>query len=66
MSVQNGIPWWLGGLKMGYVIDASGILEYSYKYIMLLRRLHHRNLVNLVGYCAEKGQYMLIYRYTST
>ncbi|MFS8028516.1 putative non-specific serine/threonine protein kinase [Helianthus anomalus] len=71
-SVQNGVPLWLGGLKMGYVVAASGILEYSYKYVqlqiivMLLRRLHHMNLVNLVGYCAEKGQYMLIYRYTST
>nr|GMC74611.1 calcium/calmodulin-regulated receptor-like kinase 1 [Ipomoea batatas] len=33
--------------------------------VMLLGRLHHRNLVNLVGYCAEKGQYMLIYVYMS-
>ncbi|KAK4794184.1 hypothetical protein SAY86_012178 [Trapa natans] len=31
--------------------------------VMLLGRLHHRNLVNLVGYCAEKGQNMLIYVY---
>lgn len=33
--------------------------------VMLLGRLHHRNLVNLVGYCAEKGQRMLIYVYMS-
>ncbi|PSR95641.1 Calcium/calmodulin-regulated receptor-like kinase [Actinidia chinensis var. chinensis] len=31
--------------------------------VMLLGRLHHRNLVNLVGYCAEKGQHMLMYVY---
>ncbi|KAK4420717.1 Calcium/calmodulin-regulated receptor-like kinase [Sesamum alatum] len=31
--------------------------------VMLLGRLHHRNLVNLVGYCAEKNQHMLIYVY---
>ncbi|CAA0813917.1 Protein kinase superfamily protein [Striga hermonthica] len=31
--------------------------------VMLLARLHHRNLVNLVGYCAEKNQHMLIYVY---
>nr|GMD39238.1 calcium/calmodulin-regulated receptor-like kinase 1 [Ipomoea batatas] len=34
--------------------------------VLLLGRLHHRNLVNLVGYCAEKGQYMLIYVYMSS
>ncbi|KAG4385627.1 hypothetical protein AAZX31_12G128100 [Glycine max] len=33
--------------------------------VMLLGRLHHRNLVNLVGYCAEKGQRMLVYVYMS-
>ncbi|PIN00240.1 Serine/threonine protein kinase [Handroanthus impetiginosus] len=33
--------------------------------VMLLGRLHHRNLVNLVGYCAEKNQNMLIYVYMS-
>ncbi|WOL03431.1 hypothetical protein Cni_G12151 [Canna indica] len=31
--------------------------------VLLLARLHHRNLVNLVGYCAEKNQHMLIYVY---
>ncbi|KAM6553681.1 hypothetical protein CsatB_014443 [Cannabis sativa] len=33
--------------------------------VMLLGRLHHRNLVNLIGFCAEKGQHMLIYVYMS-
>ncbi|GLT77486.1 hypothetical protein SLA2020_490630 [Shorea laevis] len=33
--------------------------------VMLLGRLHHRNLVNLLGYCAEKGQHMLVYVYMS-
>ncbi|XP_051119648.1 calcium/calmodulin-regulated receptor-like kinase 2 isoform X2 [Andrographis paniculata] len=31
--------------------------------VSLLARLHHRNLVNLVGYCIDKGQYMLVYEY---
>ncbi|KAK8921200.1 putative leucine-rich repeat receptor-like serine/threonine-protein kinase [Platanthera zijinensis] len=31
--------------------------------VLLLGRLHHRNLVNLVGYCAEKSKHMLIYVY---
>ncbi|XAR67494.1 Non-specific serine/threonine protein kinase [Bertholletia excelsa] len=33
--------------------------------VKLLGRLHHRNLVNLVGYCAERSQHMLIYVYMS-
>ncbi|XP_039026636.1 calcium/calmodulin-regulated receptor-like kinase 1 [Hibiscus syriacus] len=33
--------------------------------VKLLGRLHHRNLVNLVGFCAEKDQHMLVYVYMS-
>ncbi|KAJ3694766.1 hypothetical protein LUZ60_000143 [Juncus effusus] len=33
--------------------------------VALLSRLHHRNLVNLVGYCVDKGQRMLIYEFMS-
>lgn len=33
--------------------------------VKLLGRLHHRNLLNLVGYCTEKGNNMLIYVYMS-
>lgn len=31
--------------------------------VILLGRLHHRNLVNLVGYCEEKNQRILVYEY---
>ncbi|KAL9268811.1 Calcium/calmodulin-regulated receptor-like kinase 1-like protein, partial [Drosera capensis] len=31
--------------------------------VKLLGRLHHRNLLNLVGYCAERGKNTLIYVY---
>ncbi|XP_057982018.1 calcium/calmodulin-regulated receptor-like kinase 2 [Malania oleifera] len=33
--------------------------------VVLLGRLHHRNLVNLLGYCVDKGQHMLIYEFMS-
>ncbi|KAI5063171.1 hypothetical protein GOP47_0021718 [Adiantum capillus-veneris] len=33
--------------------------------VALLGRLHHRNLVNLMGYCAEKGHRILVYEYMS-
>ncbi|KAK7290326.1 hypothetical protein RIF29_04655 [Crotalaria pallida] len=31
--------------------------------ISLLSRLHHRNLVSLLGYCDEEGEQMLVYEY---
>ncbi|KAK7295551.1 hypothetical protein RJT34_18461 [Clitoria ternatea] len=33
--------------------------------VLLLGRLHHRNLVNLVGYCIDKGQHILVYEFMS-
>ncbi|KAK2383239.1 calcium/calmodulin-regulated receptor kinase [Trifolium repens] len=33
--------------------------------VLLLGRLHHKNLVGLVGYAAERGQHMLLYNYMS-
>ncbi|KAL6994101.1 Calcium/calmodulin-regulated receptor-like kinase 2 [Sarracenia purpurea var. burkii] len=33
--------------------------------VSLLGRLHHRNLVNLIGYSVDKGQHMLIYEFMS-
>ncbi|KAK9936164.1 hypothetical protein M0R45_013023 [Rubus argutus] len=33
--------------------------------VLLLARLHHNNLVNLMGYTAEMGQLMLLYNYMS-
>ncbi|KAH9311369.1 hypothetical protein KI387_026404, partial [Taxus chinensis] len=33
--------------------------------IELLSRVHHRNLVSLVGYCNDEGEQMLVYEYMS-
>ncbi|KAM0941725.1 putative protein kinase RLK-Pelle-LRR-I-2 family [Dioscorea sansibarensis] len=33
--------------------------------VLLLSRLHHRNLVNLLAYCVDKGQRILIYEFMS-
>lgn len=32
-SIQHGMTFWLAGLKRAHVVSASGILEYSYKYV---------------------------------
>eukprot|EP00249_Psilotum_nudum_P016342 c25774_g2_i3 orf=2424-3812(+) len=34
-----------------------------YTEIELLSRVHHRNLVSLVGYCDDEGEQMLVYEY---
>lgn len=34
-STQNGMSLWLGRIKKASVVSASGILEYSYKYVWL-------------------------------
>ncbi|XP_020269488.1 probable serine/threonine-protein kinase PBL23 [Asparagus officinalis] len=31
--------------------------------VLMLNLLHHENLVNLIGYCAENGQRLLVYEY---
>ncbi|CAA6654536.1 unnamed protein product [Spirodela intermedia] len=40
----------------------QGALEFKTE-IELLSRVHHMNLVRLVGFCFEKGEQMLIYEY---
>ncbi|MBA0598913.1 hypothetical protein Gorai_005155 [Gossypium raimondii] len=42
----------------------QGAMEFLTE-VLLLGRLHHRNLVNLMGYCAERGLHMLVYVYMS-
>ncbi|KAJ8450511.1 hypothetical protein Cgig2_002196 [Carnegiea gigantea] len=40
----------------------QGALEFKTE-IELLSRVHHKNVVNLVGFCYDKGEQMLIYEY---
>ena len=40
----------------------QGGLEFKTE-IELLSRVHHKNLVSLVGFCYEQGEQMLVYEY---
>ena len=40
----------------------QGGLEFKTE-IELLSRVHHKNLVALVGFCFEQGEQMLVYEY---
>ena len=40
----------------------QGALEFKTE-IELLSRIHHKNVVNLVGFCYEHGEQMLVYEY---
>ena len=42
--------------------STQGGLEFKTE-IELLSRVHHKNLVGLVGFCFEQGEQMLVYEY---
>lgn len=61
-----------GVLADGTVVAVKRALEGSLQgekefltEIELLSRLHHRNLVSLIGYCDEEGEQMLVYEFIS-
>eukprot|EP00897_Mesotaenium_endlicherianum_P004888 jgi/Mesen1/4427/ME000225S03409 len=45
-------------------VSKQGDVEFI-REVELLSRLHHRHLVNLVGFCAEGGERILVYEYMS-
>ncbi|GFQ00422.1 uncharacterized mitochondrial protein atmg00810 [Phtheirospermum japonicum] len=61
-SYRSGSPGEMVAVEVLVTDSKQGEKEFQTE-VMLLARLHHRNLVNLVGYCAEKSQHMLIYVY---
>ncbi|KFK24692.1 hypothetical protein AALP_AA8G012400 [Arabis alpina] len=55
-----------GGLIVAVKRAEQGSLQGQkefYTEIELLSRLHHRNLVSLLGYCDQKGEQMLVYEF---
>ncbi|XP_022682470.1 probable leucine-rich repeat receptor-like protein kinase At5g49770 [Setaria italica] len=66
-----------GKVYKGILADGTGVAikraEYGSKQgsfefkneIELLSRVHHKNLVSLIGFCYEQGEQMLVYEYVS-
>ncbi|CAM6049800.1 unnamed protein product [Sphagnum compactum] len=50
------------GIKRAMKESMQGAHQF-YTEIELLSRLHHRNLVQLIGYCNDKGEQMLVYEF---
>ncbi|CAM6099708.1 unnamed protein product [Calypogeia fissa] len=51
-------------VKVKKSTSRQGIIEFLNE-VDLLSRIHHRNLVSLIGYCKEDNQHILIYLYFS-
>nr|GLL37547.1 probable leucine-rich repeat receptor-like protein kinase At5g49770 isoform X1 [Ipomoea trifida] len=52
----------LVAIKRAQQGSLQGALEFKTE-IELLSRIHHKNVVNLVGFCYEQGEQMLVYEY---
>lgn len=52
----------LVAIKRAAQESMQGAVEFKTE-IELLSRVHHKNLVGLVGFCFEKGEQMLVYEY---
>lgn len=52
-TIQHGISFWLGGLKKANIVSASGILEYSYKYVCFFKNfgLSFLCLISTLTFC---------------
>lgn len=51
-------------IKRAQIGSKQGGLEFKTE-IELLSRVHHKNLVRLVGFCFQQGERMLVYEYIS-
>lgn len=49
-------------IKRAQLGSNQGGLEFKTE-IELLSRVHHKNLLGLVGFCFEQGQQMLVYEF---
>lgn len=49
-------------IKRAQTESMQGGLEFKTE-IELLSRVHHKNLVSLVGFCFDQGEQMLVYEY---
>ena len=58
-TLGNGL---LVAVKRAQQGSVQGGLEFKNE-IELLSRVHHKNLVSLIGFCFDQGEQMLVYEY---
>ena len=58
-TIANGQ---MAAIKRAQQGSMQGAAEFKNE-IELLSRVHHKNLVSLVGFCYEQGEQMLVYEY---
>ena len=51
-------------IKRAQTESMQGGIEFKTE-IELLSRVHHKNLVSLIGFCFDQGEEMLVYEYVS-
>jgi serine/threonine protein kinase len=62
---EHGQLFELLNKRLSSISELPNNMGWTVDQVSLLGRLHHRNLVNLVGYCEEKHQRILVYEYMS-
>jgi serine/threonine protein kinase len=56
------------GIQVAIKRAQSGSMQGATEFkneIELLSRVHHRNLVSLIGFCFEQGEQMLVYEFVA-
>ena len=50
-------------IKRENIGSLQGPTKFTINDLELLSRIHHRNVVGLIGFCFEKGEHILVYEY---
>jgi serine/threonine protein kinase len=61
-TIPSFAAWQVVAVKQLDLNGLQGNREFLVE-VLMLNLLHHRNLVNLIGYCVDGDQRLLVYEY---